>query len=58
MTDELPCNQACYECNPPLWARFVVSYRKRFGVGPNPNPFFTEAFCTQWLDTETVTENG
>ena len=34
--------------------QFVASYKRRFGIGPNPNADYTEAFCAQWLDTETL----
>lgn len=54
MTDELPSNEPCYSCNPQLWAQFVASYKRRFGIGPNPNADYTEAFCAQWIDTETL----
>ena len=52
MTVDIPSNKDCYTCNPQLWDAFVVSYKQRFGFGPNPNADFTEAFCAQWVDTE------
>ena len=52
MTFDIPSNENCYTCNPQLWNVFVVSYKRRFGFGPNPNADFTEAFCAQWVDNE------
>jgi hypothetical protein len=54
MTFDIPGNENCYTCNPQLWNVFVASYKRRFGFGPNPNADFTEAFCAQWVDNESL----
>jgi hypothetical protein len=52
MTTDMPSNDACYNCNRPLWNEFAASYKQRFGFGPNPSADYTEAFCAQWIDNE------
>lgn len=58
MSDDFPSNNPCYDCNTQLWALFAASYKRRFGVGPNANADYTEAFCAQWIDNEMLQQTG
>ena len=53
-----PSDLPCYEVNPELWAAFRDSFRERFTFGPAEKLTYTEAFCAQWMDMETMVDHS